>query len=113
MHVTFEARVIGREIGAVAEGADARPIRGVEFVALRDLPELGFNGPGRGGQAVPVGRPPFTRPPGTYDRPHVKQRLADTFRRPTATSGEQTSEDHLQGLTAFQLLTFRTVLMDV
>ncbi|WP_406384892.1 hypothetical protein [Streptomyces sp. NBC_01618] len=25
---------------------------------------------------------------GTYDRPHVKQRLADTFWRPTATSGE-------------------------
>ncbi|MFD4764168.1 NUDIX domain-containing protein [Streptomyces sp. NPDC058439] len=43
VHVTFEARVIGGEIGAVAEGADARPIRGVEFVALGDLPELGFS----------------------------------------------------------------------
>lgn len=63
VHVTFEARVIGGEIGAVAEGADARPIWGVDYVALGDLPELGFSGPGRGGQAVPVGRPPFTWPP--------------------------------------------------
>ncbi|MER8084241.1 NUDIX domain-containing protein [Streptomyces sp. NPDC087532] len=43
VHVTFEACVIGGEIGAVAEGADTRPIRGVEFVALGDLPERGFS----------------------------------------------------------------------
>ncbi|MFJ8748739.1 NUDIX domain-containing protein [Streptomyces sp. NPDC102441] len=43
VHITFEARIVGGEIGAVKEGADTRPIRGVEFVALDDLPSRGFS----------------------------------------------------------------------
>ncbi|MFI8811371.1 MULTISPECIES: NUDIX domain-containing protein [unclassified Streptomyces] len=43
VHITFEARRVGGEIGAVEEGADTRPIRGVEFVALDDVPALGFS----------------------------------------------------------------------
>lgn len=43
VHITFEARRVGGRMGAVAEGADTRPIRGVEFVALDDLPGLGFS----------------------------------------------------------------------
>ncbi|MFE0545234.1 NUDIX domain-containing protein [Streptomyces sp. NPDC058891] len=42
-HITFEARRIGGEVGAVTEGADTRPIRQVAFVPLDDLPELGFS----------------------------------------------------------------------
>ncbi|MFI9582241.1 NUDIX domain-containing protein [Streptomyces sp. NPDC052236] len=43
VHITFEARRIGGQIGAVTEGADTRPIRKVAFVALGDLPSLGFS----------------------------------------------------------------------
>lgn len=43
VHVTFEARRIGGQIGAVTEGADTRPIRQVAFVKLDDLPALGFS----------------------------------------------------------------------
>ncbi|MFE3900146.1 NUDIX domain-containing protein [Streptomyces sp. NPDC059153] len=43
LHITFEARLVGGEIGSVEESADTRPIRGVEFVALDDLPALGFS----------------------------------------------------------------------
>jgi ADP-ribose pyrophosphatase YjhB (NUDIX family) len=42
VHVTFEAGRIGGTVGDVTEGADTRPIRGVEFVKLADLPNLGF-----------------------------------------------------------------------
>lgn len=43
VHITFEARRTGGQIGDVTEGADTRPIRGVEFVALEDLPSRGFS----------------------------------------------------------------------
>lgn len=43
VHITFEVRRVGGQIGAVAEGADTRPIRGVQFVRLADLPQLGFS----------------------------------------------------------------------
>ena len=43
VHLTFEARRTGGTVGAVPEGADTRPIRGVEFVKLADLPALGFS----------------------------------------------------------------------
>ncbi|MET9142949.1 NUDIX hydrolase [Streptomyces sp. NPDC004042] len=43
VHITFEARLVGGEIGAIEEGADTRPIRGVEFVSLDDLPTHGFS----------------------------------------------------------------------
>jgi ADP-ribose pyrophosphatase YjhB (NUDIX family) len=43
VHLTFEARRTGGTVGAVTEGADTRPIHGVEFVALADLPALGFS----------------------------------------------------------------------
>ena len=43
VHLTFEARRTGGTVGAVTEGADTRPIRGVEFVKLADLPALGFS----------------------------------------------------------------------
>jgi len=43
VHLTFEARRIGGTVGNVAAGADTRPIRGVEFVKLADLPSLGFS----------------------------------------------------------------------
>ncbi|WRZ77644.1 NUDIX hydrolase (plasmid) [Streptomyces sp. NBC_01237] len=43
VHITFEARRVGGEIGEVKEGADTRQIRGVEFVALVDVPALGFS----------------------------------------------------------------------
>lgn len=42
VHITFEARRVGGTLGEVAEGADSRPIRGVEFVKIADLPTLGF-----------------------------------------------------------------------
>ena len=42
VHVTFEAKRTGGTVGDVTEGADTRPIRGVEFVKLADLPGLGF-----------------------------------------------------------------------
>ncbi|MER6443975.1 NUDIX hydrolase [Streptomyces venezuelae] len=43
VHITFEARRIGGQVGAVTEGADTRPIRQVEFVKLAELPGLGFS----------------------------------------------------------------------
>lgn len=42
VHVTFEARRVGGQIGAVTEGVDTRPIRQVTFVSIDDLPGLGF-----------------------------------------------------------------------
>lgn len=42
VHLTFEARRAGGTAGKVAAGLDTRPIRGVEFVKLADLPSLGF-----------------------------------------------------------------------
>jgi ADP-ribose pyrophosphatase YjhB (NUDIX family) len=42
VHVSFEARRTGGTVGDITEGADMRPIRGVEFVKLVDLPSLGF-----------------------------------------------------------------------
>ncbi|MFI6688008.1 NUDIX domain-containing protein [Streptomyces sp. NPDC050485] len=42
-HITFEARRVGGQLGAVKEGADTRPIRSVEFVALEELVKLGFS----------------------------------------------------------------------
>ncbi|WP_284454691.1 NUDIX domain-containing protein [Actinomadura madurae] len=41
VHITFEARRVGGALGDVA-GTDTRPIRAVAFVALADLPGLGF-----------------------------------------------------------------------
>ncbi|MGY3676749.1 NUDIX domain-containing protein [Streptomyces sp. TE33382] len=43
VHITFEARRVGGQVGTVTEGADTRPIRKVEFVPLDRLPELGFS----------------------------------------------------------------------
>jgi ADP-ribose pyrophosphatase YjhB (NUDIX family) len=43
VHVTFEVVRVGGAVGAVEAGKDTRPIRGVEFVALDDLPGLGFS----------------------------------------------------------------------
>jgi len=42
VHLTFEARRIGGTVGEVTAGLDTRPIRGVEFVTLADLPLFGF-----------------------------------------------------------------------
>jgi ADP-ribose pyrophosphatase YjhB (NUDIX family) len=42
VHITLEARRTGGTVGNVLVGADSRPIRGVEFVNLADLPSLGF-----------------------------------------------------------------------
>jgi hypothetical protein len=44
VHLTFEARRADGMVGDIAAGADTRPIRGVEFVKLCDLPALGFGG---------------------------------------------------------------------
>ena len=43
VHMTFEARRTGGTVGDIAAGADTTPIRGVEFVPLAKLPELGFS----------------------------------------------------------------------
>lgn len=43
VHMTFEARRTGGTVGDIAAGADTTPIRGVEFVPLDRLPELGFS----------------------------------------------------------------------
>ncbi|MFG3140941.1 NUDIX hydrolase [Streptomyces sp. NPDC048211] len=43
VHITFEARRIGGQVGAVTEGADTRPIRQVAFVKLDALTDLGFS----------------------------------------------------------------------
>lgn len=42
VHLTFEARRTGGTAGDVTAGLDTRPIRGVQFVKLADLPSLGF-----------------------------------------------------------------------
>lgn len=42
VHLTFEARRTGGIAGKVAAGLDTRPIRGVGFVKIGDLPSLGF-----------------------------------------------------------------------
>ncbi|MCW2918196.1 MAG: nudJ [Actinomycetia bacterium] len=42
VHLTFEAERVGGVVGDVLEGADTQPIRGVEFVKLTDLVDLGF-----------------------------------------------------------------------
>jgi ADP-ribose pyrophosphatase YjhB (NUDIX family) len=42
VHLTFEARRTGGTAGQVMTGLDTRPIRGVEFVNIADLPALGF-----------------------------------------------------------------------
>jgi ADP-ribose pyrophosphatase YjhB (NUDIX family) len=55
VHVTFEAKRTGGTVGDVTEGADTRPIRGVEFVKLADLPSLGFAG--KFGQLAMAGFP--------------------------------------------------------
>ena len=43
VHITFEARRVGGQVGAVEVGKDTRPIRGVQFVKLAELPQLGFS----------------------------------------------------------------------
>jgi ADP-ribose pyrophosphatase YjhB (NUDIX family) len=43
VHITVEVRRAGGELGAVTQGADTRPIRSVEFVALDRLTELSFS----------------------------------------------------------------------
>ena len=43
VHMTFEARRTGGTVGDITAGADATPIRGVEFVKLSELPALGFS----------------------------------------------------------------------
>lgn len=42
VHLTFEASRTGGKQGAVTPGVDTRPIRGVEYVKIADLPLLGF-----------------------------------------------------------------------
>jgi ADP-ribose pyrophosphatase YjhB (NUDIX family) len=55
VHITFEAKRTGGGVGDVTEGVDTRPIRGVEFVKLTDLPSLGFSD--QFGQLVMAGFP--------------------------------------------------------
>ncbi|KAB2386305.1 NUDIX domain-containing protein [Actinomadura montaniterrae] len=43
VHMTFTAQRVGGRVGDVESGADTRPIRGVEFVAIDKLGELGFS----------------------------------------------------------------------
>jgi 8-oxo-dGTP pyrophosphatase MutT (NUDIX family) len=43
VHLTFESRRVGGIIGQVTAGLDTRPIRGVQFVKLAELPSLGFS----------------------------------------------------------------------
>lgn len=43
VHVTFEARRTGGTLGDIEAGADTTPIRGIEFVPVPKLPELGFS----------------------------------------------------------------------
>jgi len=42
VHLTFEARRTGGTPGQITAGLDTRPIRGVEFTRIADLPLLGF-----------------------------------------------------------------------
>jgi hypothetical protein len=55
VHVTFGVKRTGGTIGDVTEDANTRPIRGVEFVKLADLPSLGFTG--KFGQLAMAGFP--------------------------------------------------------
>lgn len=43
VHITFEARRVGGTLGDIEAGADTTPIRGMEFVPVPKLPELGFS----------------------------------------------------------------------
>ena len=43
VHMTFEARRAGGTLGEIKAGADTTPIRGVDFVTVAKLPELGFS----------------------------------------------------------------------
>ena len=43
VHITFEARRAGGTLGDIEAGADTSPIRGMEFVPVPKLPELGFS----------------------------------------------------------------------
>ncbi|WP_316527544.1 NUDIX hydrolase [Kitasatospora brasiliensis] len=43
VHISFEVEVTGGRIGDVMDGADTRPIRGVEWVKVDDLPGHGFS----------------------------------------------------------------------
>jgi ADP-ribose pyrophosphatase YjhB (NUDIX family) len=43
VHITFEARRSGGTLGDIEAGADTTPIRGMEFVPVPKLPELGFS----------------------------------------------------------------------
>lgn len=43
VHLTFEVRRLGGVVGKTAAGAGTRPIRGVEFVKLFELPTHGFS----------------------------------------------------------------------
>jgi ADP-ribose pyrophosphatase YjhB (NUDIX family) len=43
VHLTFEVRRVGGVVGEVAAGTDTRPIRGVEFVKVSELPARGFS----------------------------------------------------------------------
>ncbi len=42
VHLTFAVRRAGGTLGAVTPGKDTRPILGVGFVPIADLPSLGF-----------------------------------------------------------------------
>jgi len=43
VHITFEARRASGTLGDIEAGADTTPIRGMEFVPVPKLPELGFS----------------------------------------------------------------------
>ncbi|WP_239153091.1 NUDIX domain-containing protein [Virgisporangium aurantiacum] len=43
VHIIFEARRVGGQVGAAELGKDTNPIRGVRFVELTELPQLGFS----------------------------------------------------------------------
>jgi ADP-ribose pyrophosphatase YjhB (NUDIX family) len=43
LHITFEAQRVGGQVGAAELGKDTRAIRGVRFVKLTELPQLGFS----------------------------------------------------------------------
>jgi len=43
LHITFEVRGVGGEMGNIAENADSRVIRGVEMVPISELVTLGFS----------------------------------------------------------------------
>ena len=43
VHITLEVRRAGGTLGDIEAGADTTPIRGMEFVPVPKLPELGFS----------------------------------------------------------------------